>query len=156
MEKWMATDGTLTVARTEHYLLQQLEHAGINLQTVTVVQLWEAFKDFAHVDVTDCPELELLVEWGVYNFHLGRDTFQLGFVRQFSMEEDGEYAGMEQLHCIFFFEPTPELELLQGNMWSFNYPTLDSFFAEVEMRDAFKLASTTYRPIEVRVMQWAV
>ncbi len=147
---------TLTVAQTENHLLRLLERAGIDLKTATVPQVWDVFKEFAHIDVIDCPELELLVEWGVYDFHLGRDTFQLGFVRQFSLEEDGEYAGMEQLHCIFFFEPAPELAPIRGNMWSFNYPDAASFFAEVEARDAFKLAGTMYTPIEVRVMQGAV
>lgn len=152
----MATEGTLTVGQTENDLLRRLERAGIDLKTATVPRVWAVFKDFARVDVAACPELELLVEWGVYDFYLGRDTFQLGFVRQFSMEEDGEYAGMEQLHCVFFFEPTPDLARLHGNMWSFNYPDPDSFFVAVEALEAFKLASGPHIPIEVRVMQWAV
>jgi len=150
------SDVTLIVSQTESSFLHMLTQDEVDVRTATVLQVWAAYKKFARIDVSDCPQLELLVEWAVYDFHLGRDTFQLGFVRHFSIEEDGEYAGMEQLHCISFFEPTPELKSLRGNMWSFNYPDVDTFFTEVEHRDAFKLVSALYAPIDVRVMQWEV
>lgn len=52
--------------------------------------------------------------------------------RQFSHEEEGECAGMEQLQCTLYYEPTSELRTLVCNLWSDDCTSLADFFARLE------------------------
>ncbi|WP_169089553.1 hypothetical protein [Paenibacillus sp. PL91] len=60
-----------------------------------VLNVWNTFKTFAKIDV-ECAESSLLFQCGVYNF-TGTELFYFEFVRQFTIEEEGEYSLMEQL-----------------------------------------------------------
>ncbi|WP_079414266.1 hypothetical protein [Paenibacillus ferrarius] len=75
-----------------------------------VMNVWNTFKSFANQNV-ECAESALLFECGIYSF-TGEERFHFSFVRQFVVEEDGEYSHMEQLHCEFLYEPVEMLKSL--------------------------------------------
>ena len=143
----------LTTATTEEHFRQMLEAQGIPLAQLTIPQAWATFKDFAAYPVEDAPEVELLWQWGTYDFPeiTERELFHCDFVRQFSVYEDGEYGHMDQLHCLFLFEPTTELRALTGNVWLAGEPA--AFFAAVEQHPLFRLLTTQYTPLAVQVAQ---
>ncbi|MDX2059491.1 MAG: hypothetical protein SFV24_16895 [Gemmatimonadales bacterium] len=115
---------------------------------------WEAFKAFAKVPVA-CSHDALLFQTGVYSLS-GPESFQLDFTRQFELPEDGQYSGMEQLHCTFHFPPSAAARALATNLWSMNAPSLDAFFGQVEATPQFRAALEMGRPVRVELYQESV
>jgi hypothetical protein len=113
-----------------------LDEAGVDPKqpsTDDVGRTWDVIRVFAAEPVEDAepPEREgdgLLAQYGTYDWG-GGEHFELDITRQLSFaDRHGEYAGMKQLHCSFWFEPTDELRALgAGDVWSFGMP-LDEFF----------------------------
>jgi hypothetical protein len=96
--QYMSTE-PLLVDQTEAYLQGMLDHAGITPDTLNPYKTWNTFKDFARIPVV-CADDGLLFEVLPYP----KDQFSLHFVRQFGLEEDGEYVGMKQLDCRFIYK----------------------------------------------------
>lgn len=132
-------------------MVEMLTEAGIEPTEAMLSQIWPVFKAFAWLPVHDEDEVQILVQWGTYDFYIGRDTFQFDLTRQFIVNEDGEYGWMEQLGCRFFFEPTPDVATLVGNMWSMDYADLDAYFAAVEQQPAFIQAVALGLPLMTQV-----
>jgi hypothetical protein len=88
----------------------------------------------------------------------------IDFTRQFSHELEGEYAGMEALHCSFYYDPDPEFEAVTKRAsWSSTYRPGDEFWGapgdrceawiqRVENSPNFQ-AALRHKPREVRIDQ---
>jgi hypothetical protein len=127
---------------------KMLADAGFNESSPDPAVAWQAFKHFCEIPV-NCAGDGVLFQTGTYAFS-GEPSFQLDFTRQFSFEEDGEYAGMEQLHCTFHFRDVADLET---NVWSSTFGSLADFFAEVEALAEFQLPIAKARPFKVVITQ---
>ncbi|WP_342541976.1 hypothetical protein MHH33_13060 [Paenisporosarcina sp. FSL H8-0542] len=87
----------ITVQNAEDFLKEK-----IGENTTNIANVWNEFKSFGRQPVEGEEEIALLFQCGVYDF-TGEKLFYFDFVRQFSVYEDNEYSGMEQLHCEFVF-----------------------------------------------------
>lgn len=139
---------TISVAEAEGVLRRLTGEAVDRSTNGTITPFWEAFTAFARVPVEGNPDHQLLVQWGTYDFYLNRRTFQLNFTRQFDDPESDEYI---QVSCTLFFELSADLAPLEGNMWSFDYATIDEFFAAIESLDVFAYVRDTHTPFDVRI-----
>ena len=122
----------------EAELKAMLTLAGFEFENPSPALAWSVFKAFAERPVEDA-ESGILWQIGCYSF-TGEKLCHLDFVRQFSFYIDGEYDHMEQLHLLFTCAPTPELLPLTRNHWSFDYPSLGEYFADVENFPEFQTA----------------
>jgi hypothetical protein len=122
----------------EDELKAMLGLAGFDFRNPSPALAWAVFKAFAERPVEDV-ESGILWEIGCYSF-TGEKLCRLNFVRQFSFYVDGEYDHMEQLHLLLTCTPTPELLSLTRNHWSFDYPSLGEYFADVENFSEFQIA----------------
>lgn len=110
------------------------------------------FRAFAEIPV-DCADDALLFQAGTYSF-TGPELFSLHLTRQFTHEEeDGEYAGMEQLHCIIYYDPTPELRALDRNLWSSDCASRADFFARVEAMPEFQIPAHRHTAVRAELDQ---
>jgi hypothetical protein len=100
------------------------------------METWPVFKAFTRLPV-QCADDGVLFQCGVYDF-TGQELFCFDFVRQFSIETDGEYDHMEQLHCEFTCEPHSGLRSLQATVWAYDFTTLGDYFRHVEQLQEFR------------------
>jgi hypothetical protein len=98
---------------------------------------WRVFREFAALPVSAADDT-LLFQCGTYDF-TGHEQFHWNLTRQFSFEEEGEYAGMEQLQLTVLYEPAPELRPLEVSLWSSDCGSLEEFFTEVEALPGFSI-----------------
>jgi hypothetical protein len=106
----------------EQRLKEMLSAAGVDVGAPEPMVTWQVFKQFAALPVEDVASEDgdmCLFQWGTYDWGDGRgERFEISFLRQFTIEDDGEYDHMEQLHCTFEFEPTESLRGLgSGEHW---------------------------------------
>ncbi len=105
---------------------------------------WDIYKSLsAYPTSADCG---WLVQFGVYNF-TGEDRFRFSLVRQFNTAdpENDEYL---QLELLLHAEPLPELiQLGRAHEWSFEFPSIEAFFAAWEGREDFRRIMSL-RPVE--------
>lgn len=109
----------------------------MDFENDSVATIWEKFKLFCELAIEEEDDREILLETGVEELE-GENVFYMNFVRQFTVYEDDEYAGMMQLKCDFTFELIKELSSLQLVEWSMDYEDLAEFFAEVEKTEGFQ------------------
>lgn len=136
-----------------------LKDAGVDAARPQLQDTWNVFKRFAALPVGGVgpdPEDDLLLfQWDSYDWHDGKgERFNVDFLRQFTIySRRGDYDHMEQLHCTFFFEPTPELRALgSGDKWSGG--SLDAWFAQIEELPAFTVPKQAGVPLlESRIEQ---
>ncbi|OMF19720.1 hypothetical protein BK133_29765 [Paenibacillus sp. FSL H8-0548] len=123
-----------------------------NINADDILNIWNTFKTFAKVEV-ECAESSLLFQCGVYNF-TGTELFYFDFVRQFTIEEEGEYSHMEQLHCEYTFPPVDELRSLKKSLWSYDTDdNLALFFTTVESLKEFLIPISRNFLLELKVYQ---
>jgi len=130
---------------------RMLTRAGFDTDRPDPLVAWRVFKESATIPF-DCADDNLLFQCGVYKF-TGQELFHFDFTRQFTHEEEGEYAGMEQLHCTTYYEPTTELRRIETNLWSQNCASLDDFFQRVERLAEFQLPLRAYSPLRAEIDQ---
>jgi len=130
---------------------RMLTIAGFDSERPDALLAWRVFKEFAAIPV-ECADDALLFQVGTYSF-TGQRLFHLDFTRQFTHEEDGEYAGMEQLHCTVYYAPAPELDALQGDLWSEQGGPLQEFFARVEAMPEFEIPTQSHSPVRAEIDQ---
>jgi hypothetical protein len=107
--------------------------------SVSAASAWAAFKAYG-LEVFGPESVGLLFQVGVYDFS-GKPLFYFDPVCQFEQtDDDGEHDHYEQLHCELTCEPTAVLQSASANLWSFDYPTADAFFAAVEALPEFHIA----------------
>ncbi len=141
-------------------LKQMLGEAGADPASPEPGLTWDVFTRFAQMAVDGVASADgdmCLFQWGTHDWHDGRgELFEIDFLRQFMIEEDGEYDHMEQLHCTFRFSPTEELRSLgAGDLWASD--DLSRWFAEVEAMPVFAvLRHPSLPPAAVRIEQEVV
>ena len=132
-------------------LQSMLRKAGFNAAKPDPALAWRTFKEFALVPV-DCASDGLLFETGVFKT-TGAPQFHFSFTRQFTHDEEGEYSGMEQLGCAFLYAPDHELSQLKTSLWSFDSPSLDAYFSQVEALPEFRVPLARFTPISADISQ---
>lgn len=123
----------------EKALVATLAQHGAQEPWGSALDAWRAFKDFARtVELAD--GTGLLFQVGTYAFE-GPPRFHVDYVLQIeSAAADGEHEGLEQLHCELTCPPTPEVDGVETDLWSFAYPTVDDYYAAVEALPEFEIA----------------
>ena len=122
----------------ESRLRQLLLDAGFSFERPDPLKAWEVFKRFVREPV-DCADDGVLFECGVYDFMGQGDRFYFSFVRQFSIDVNGEYDHMEQLRCEFSCPPVPQSTEICTNLWLYDYAgNYDQYFKAVESLPQFQ------------------
>jgi hypothetical protein len=114
-----------------------LAEARFSREAPRLSALWTAFRRFTHIPV-DCADDGFLCQWGTYAS--APDVFEFDLTRQYAFEEDGEYSGMQQLHCTLAFPMTVGAGVESGNCWASEHPSIDDFLSYVESSPAFQAA----------------
>jgi hypothetical protein len=140
----------ISTAETEPHLEAALAAAGFHHDQPDPRLAWRAFRDFATVPVSVAHD-DFLFECGVFTFE-GRARFHWSLTRQFTHEEDGEYAGMEQLRVTLHYEPTDDLRELQTALWSQECASFAAWCARVEALPGFA-AVLGRRPVGCEISQ---
>ena len=120
-------------------LRELLANHGVIEAPVSATKAWEAFKDYGR-EVFGPENVGLLFQVGTFDF-TGQPLFYFDPVCQFEKTDDeGEHDHYEQLHCELTCSPNELLKSTNTNLWSFEYPTADAFFAAVEALPEFQVA----------------
>ena len=131
----------------ENIFRKMLKEAGFQYKEPNVKLAWGVFKEMCLVEF-ECAGDDLLFETGTYNFE-GQEEFLLSFVRQFTIEVDGEYDYMEQLHLDFGYKPEAELGSLKKILWTYDFDgDFSKFFQAVEQSPAFLIPQEKFVPEE--------
>jgi hypothetical protein len=130
----------ITTSKALPTLERMLAEAGFDSASPDAPLAWRVFKTFAAIPV-ECAGDALLFQCGTFTLS-GAPLFNVDFTRQFVHEVDGEYDHMEQLHCTIYCEPLEELGEVKTNLWSYDFPSLEEFFAAVEALPEFQLPMT--------------
>jgi hypothetical protein len=167
---------TLTTETTLSTLQAMLERAGFDKWDPNLQVFWDVYKDFIAMPVdgmdpsrdADMLLFQCALDLGEpAKYHPG-PHYIVDFTRQFSHEdEDGEYAGMEQLGCSFYYESDPEFEAVTKPAdWNAAYRPGDQFWgapvdhahdwiARVEASPNFK-AALVHAPRAAQINQGPV
>ncbi len=133
-------------SREEERLLTLLQTHGAADKDVAPAAAWAAFKAYGR-EVAARPGVGLLFQVGTYSF-TGEPLFYFDPVAQFEVVgHDGEHEGFEQVHCELSRPSSPELDGLEANLWSYDFPSVDAFYKAVEDMPALQAAirQPTYR-----------
>ena len=141
----------LKPAETGETFEAMLRKAGFDAGRPDLKTVWHVFTDFLRMEV-DCAEDICFFECGVNDFS-GESLFYLDLVRQFEIEEEGEYDHTEQVHFEAQFKPESELESIEESFWSNDYDSVDEFIREVEELPEFKALMEKYVPLKVEIYQ---
>lgn len=140
----------ITTAEAEPRLRAVLAAAGFDQARPDPRVAWRAFREFAAVPVAAAAD-DLLFQCGTHDF-AGPRRFHWNLTRQFTHEEDGGYAGMEQLQLTILYEPTPDLAAVETNLWSLDCASVDEWFARVEALPEFH-AAMSGQPVACEIFQ---
>ncbi|HEU4566040.1 MAG TPA: hypothetical protein VFS05_15375 [Gemmatimonadaceae bacterium] len=143
----------ISTIEAEPHLEAALSEAGFRHAAPDPRLAWRAFREFTAVPVAVADDA-FVFQCGVYDFS-GRELWHWNLTRQFTHEEDGEHAGMEQLQLTIFFEPDAELRTMAMSLWSANCGSVEEWFARVEALPAFA-AAFGRAPVGCEVMQETV
>lgn len=166
-----ATDGTASTSAGEPLAPRDVEarfrarltEAGVDLERPTAADVdrtWEVMRDFFSDTPVRGTEPEdgdaLLAQYGTYDWGDG-EHFELDLTRQLIYGDRGD-DDMFQLNCTFRFTPTDELRGTgQGNLWSFDAPSVDAFFADAMRLQGFRVVRETRpRPVGLDVFYGGV
>lgn len=120
-----------------------LREIGCGGKSMNLRQALEAFRKFSET-AFDCADDLLLWETGPFNSGDGT-RFLCSLARQFSIEADGEYDHMEQLHLELFFDPAHLSSTPAVTLWSSDCgDSFPAFFEAVEKTDPFRLLGSAY------------
>lgn len=140
----------ISTAETEPHLEAALADAGFDHAHPDPRLAWQAFRAFAAVPVSVAGD-DFLFQCGTYDFS-GERRFHWNLTRQFTHEEDGEYAGMEQLQLTILYEATPDLASIKTKLWSLDCASAEEWFARVEVLPEFQ-AVMGRQPVGCEVFQ---
>ena len=113
---------------------------------------WDVFRKFAGLQF-DCADDSLLFEAGVYEY-TDETLFCLSMVRQFTIEVDGEYDYIEQIHLDLFYKPDGTLGGLKETLWTCDFDDdASAFFKAVEESASFKIPFERYQPMSCDIYQ---
>lgn len=133
-------------------LRASLKEAGFNPKEPDLKTAWEVFKKFNRLRF-DCSDDSLLFEAGVYDV-TGEEQFYLSMVRQFTIEVDGEYDYMEQIHLDLIYPADDRLGSLNETLWTYDFDDdIPAFIAAVEESPAFNIALEEYHALASDIYQ---
>jgi hypothetical protein len=127
----------IPVTGAEQAFKRLLSEEGFAPTAPSLAPAWAAFKRFCHIGV-ECTDDGFLCQWGTYSS--APDEFEFDLTRQFSLEEDGEYSGMEQLHLTLVFPAALGEGIPGGTCWASDFATVEDFLAHVAALPAFRVA----------------
>ncbi|MFZ3129899.1 MAG: hypothetical protein WA125_02055 [Desulfosporosinus sp.] len=135
---------------SEDILKRLLASAGISETNIDLKLCFEAFKNFSH-EQFDCLEDALLWETGTYDI-TGENLLSCTFVRQFTIDENGENDHMEHLEAIIYFKPNEVLDLFTRVIWSYDCDdNFEEFFKTIECDDSYLIPSKRYKPVRFEI-----
>lgn len=135
--------------KAEELLRKTLKAHGFDENKPDLSIGWEAFKEIG-TQPFDCAGEGLLFETGIYDFR-GEELYYIFLIREFTLEVEGEFDYMEQLHLEFAYQPTERLRELEERIHSFDFDDdFGKFFEAVEQSVAFS-ALKDLTPVEVEV-----
>ncbi len=140
----------ISTAETEPHLEAALAEAGFDHTHPDPLVAWQAFRAFASVPVSVADDA-FLFQCGTFSL-TGEPRFEWNLTRQFTHEEDGEYAGMEQLQLTIRYAATPELEPVSTSLWSYDCASVAEWFARVEALPEFQ-SVIGRQPLDCEVTQ---
>lgn len=122
--------------KAEEYFKELLKKNGFDEKKPNLLTGWEVFKRMS-VQTFDCFEDSLLFESGVYDF-TGEALYYVSLVRQFTIDVDGEYDYMEQLHLEFTYQQEERLLEQKTIIQTYDFDDdFQMFFEAVEKAEAF-------------------
>ena len=127
----------IPVTAAEKEFDRLLADEGFDRAAPSLAPAWAAFRRFCQVPV-QCADDGLLCQWGTYAS--APHDFEFDLTRQFSLEEDGEYSGMEQLHCTLVFPAALGAGIEAGNCWASHFDTVEDYLLHVAALPAFRAA----------------
>ena len=141
----------ITTAQTRSTLEEMPTDARFDREHPDPQIVLDVFREFAQIPVACASDL-ILFQVGSYSF-TGPELFELDLTRQFAHEENGQYVGMEQLHCTLYYQPTDELRALKCNLWSAHCSSLAEFFDRVEQLPEFQIPVRSSTPLRADIGQ---
>lgn len=136
----------LQTEEAEPVLRKLLKTNGFDPKKPSVKIGWETFKEMSKY-LFDCSEDDLLFETGVYDFS-DEELFYFSLIRQFTIDVDGEYDYMEQLHMEFTYRPEAELKALTETIWTYDFDdNFERFLEAVEQSEAFQIPQKKFEPV---------
>jgi hypothetical protein len=139
----------MKVSDAKSHFEAMLRKAGVNFEKTDILECWNAFKQFAKLPVA-CQGDRLLFECSVSEEH---NRLYFHFMRQFIVNEKGEYDHLEFLNVSFHIPLTPELKKFQIKKWSVDFASLDEFFRYVEGLKQFREVVGKHKPSEFHLTQ---
>lgn len=129
-----------------------LKEAGFQPKDPDLQTAWNVFKRFIKLSF-DCADDSLLFETGVYDV-TGEEMFYLSLVRQFTIEVDGEYDYMEQIHLDLLYKPDEILGNLEETIRTYEFDDeIPAFLEAVEQSPSFKILMEQYHPSAADIYQ---
>ena len=129
-----------------------LKESGFNPKEPDLKTGWEAFIRFAGLSFESADD-SLLFEAGIYDLPDG-DRFFLSMVRQFTIEVDGEYDYIEQIHLDLLYMPDETLNSLEETLWTYDFDDdVPAFLNAVENSPSFKISMEQYHPLSSDIYQ---
>jgi hypothetical protein len=141
----------IATQQTLETLDRMLREAGFDSELPDPLVALRVFRAFAEIPV-ECADDRFLFQVGIYSVS-APEQFSLDLTRQFAHEEDGEYIGMEQLHCTIYYEPTAELRTLENNLWSSECASVAEFFERVAEMPEFQIPLRSRTPLRADIAQ---
>lgn len=124
--------------KAEEFFKELLKKHGFDKKKPDLLTGWTVFKKMS-AQPFDCAGDSLLFETGVYDF-TGEALYYISLVRQFTIDVDGEYDYLEQLHLEFTYQPEECLKDQKTIIQTYDFDDdFQMFFEAVEKAEAFLL-----------------
>ncbi len=128
----------MIVKQAEARLNKLLIREGMDITCPNPFTALKAFKEFAK-ETVECAEDLLMFQCGVFNL-TGKRLFHLVFVRQFTIEEEGECDRLVQLYVEFTCKPNESLTPLSTILWAEESTSMELYFERIENSTEFSTA----------------
>jgi hypothetical protein len=128
----------MIVKQAEARLNKLLIREGMDITCPNPITALKAFREFAK-ETVDCAEDLFMFQCGVFSL-TGETLFHLVFVRQFTIEEEGEYDQLAQLYIEFTCKPNESLTALSIILWAEESTSMELYFERIENSTEFSTA----------------
>ena len=147
----------MTAKQAMTILEQMLKEAGVDYARPNAHQVWSIFKTFGRIEagVQAKQDDALLFQCDLANTTKTSRVLCLVFCRRFTGSVVDDDYNTEQVGCMLSFESEEALRKLEANrqpvdllsLWSFDFASLDAFYAGVEDLPEFELAMSRQEPV---------
>lgn len=132
---------------------KMMKEEGFNPKEPKKQAAWEAFRRFSAVSF-DCAGDSLVFEAGMFDYTDDEPLYCLSFIRQFTIEVEGEYDYIEQIHLDLFYRPDETLRNLEETIWTCDFDDeFPPFFEAVERSEAFSRLGPECQPSSCEIYQ---